>query len=79
MDEIEDADGDINDGKLLFAGDNKEKCNFNTFIMSLNFLSDIYNGKNQLKEVEFNQKNLEKKQKIYNSAMNQKIKNKKKK
>ena len=61
MDEIEDADGDINDGKLLFAGDNKEKCNFNTFIMSLNFLSDIYNGKNQLKEVEFNQKNLEKK------------------
>ena len=47
MDEIEDADGDINDGKLLFVGDNKEKFHFNKFIMPLNFLSDIYNEKIQ--------------------------------
>ena len=61
MDEIEDADGDIDDGKLLFIGDNKEKFNFNTFSMPLSFLSDIYNGKISLKEAEFNQRNLEKK------------------
>ena len=60
MDEIEDADGDIDDGKLLFIGGNKEKFNFNTFSIPLSFLSDIYNGKTSLKEVEFNQRNLEK-------------------
>ena len=79
MDEREDADGDIDNGKLLFIGDKKEKFNFNTFIMPLNFLSDIYNRKISLKEAELNQRNLEKKWKIYNSAMNQKIKKKKKK
>ena len=31
MDEIKDADDDINDGKLLFIGRNKGKFNFNTF------------------------------------------------
>ena len=61
MDEIEDADGDIDDDKLLFVGDNKEKFNFNAFSMPLNFLSDIYNGKIPLKEAEFNQRNLGKK------------------
>ena len=61
MDEIEDADGDIDDGKLLFIGDNKKKFNFNTFSMPLSFLSVIYNGKISLKEAEFNQRNLEKK------------------
>ena len=79
VDEIEDVDYDIDDGKLLFIGDNKEKFNFNTFSMPLNFLSDIYNRKISLKEAELNQRNSEKKWKIYNSAMNQKIKKKKKK
>ena len=60
MDEIEDADDDIDDGKLLFIGDNKEKFNFNTFSIPLSFLSDIYNAKTSLKEAEFNQRNLEK-------------------
>ena len=60
MDEIEDADDDIDDGKLLFIGSNKNK-KFNTFRMPLNFISDIYNGKISLKEAEFFQRNLEKK------------------
>ena len=61
MDEIEDADDDIDDGKLLFIGSNKKKNNFNTFRMPLNFISDIYNGKISLKEAEFFQRKLEKK------------------
>ena len=60
MDEIEDADDDIDDGKLLFIGSNKNK-KFNTFRMPLNFISDIYNGKISLKQAEFFQRNLEKK------------------
>ena len=60
MDEIEDADDDIDDGKLLFIGSNKNK-KFNTFRMPLNFISDIYNGKISLKEAEVFQRNLEKK------------------
>ena len=60
MDEIEDADDDIDDGNLLFIGSNKNK-KFNTFRMPLNFISDIYNGKISLKEAEFFQRNLEKK------------------
>ena len=59
IDEIEDVDGDINNGKLLFIGDNKENFNFNTFNMPLNFLLDIYNRKISLKEAEFNKRNLE--------------------
>ena len=39
MDEIEDADDDIDDGKLLFVGSNKGKFNFNTFNKPLNFFS----------------------------------------
>ena len=63
MDEINDADDDIDDGKLLFVGSNKEKFNFNTFRKPLNFISAIFNGEISLKEAEFSQKNLEKKQK----------------
>ena len=61
MDEINDADDDIDDGKLLFVGSNKEKFNFNTFRKPLNFISAIFNGEISLKEAEFSQKNLEKK------------------
>ena len=58
MDEIEDDD-DIAINKLAFIGSNKEKFNFNTLRMSLNLLSDIYNGKISLNEAEFKQKDLE--------------------
>ena len=46
----------INDGKLLFIGNNKKKFNFNTFKKLLNFLVAIYNGEISLKEAEFKQK-----------------------
>ena len=59
MDEIEDVNNDIDKHKLLFIGSNKEKFNFNTFRIPLNFLSDIYNGKISLKEAEFKQMDLE--------------------
>ena len=38
-----------------------KKINFNTFRMPLNFISDIYNGNISLKEEEFFQRKLEKK------------------
>ena len=60
-DEIEDADDDIDDGKLFFIGHNREKFNFNTFNKPLNFISAIYNGEISLKEAEFKHRNLEKK------------------
>ena len=41
MDEIEDENNDIDIHKLAFIGSNKEKFNFNTFRMPLNFLSAI--------------------------------------
>ena len=44
MDEIEEVNDGIDDGKLLFIGSNKEKFNFNTFRLSLSFFSAIYNG-----------------------------------
>ena len=61
IDEIEDANDDIDDGKLLFIGSNKERFNFNTFNKPLNFISFnfIYNGEISLKEAEFKQKNIE--------------------
>ena len=74
MDEIEDADDDIDDGKLLFIGSNKEKFNFNTF-NKLYF--SYYNGKISLKEAEFSQENLEKK--IEELKFNYKPKNEKEK
>ena len=49
MHEIKDANDDIDDGKLLFIGSNKEKFNFNAFNMPLNFISVIYNGEISLK------------------------------
>ena len=63
MDEIEDADDDIDGGQLLFIGSNKEKFKFSTFNKPLNFISAIYNGEVSLKEAELKQRNLEKKQK----------------
>ena len=59
IDEIEDANDNIDDGQLLFIGNNKEKFNFNTFKWLLNFLWDIYNGEISLKEAEIKQKNLD--------------------
>ena len=38
FDEIEDPDDDIDIEKLVFIGSNREKFNFNTFEMPLNFL-----------------------------------------
>ena len=61
MDEIEDADNDIDKYKLAFIGSNWKKFSFNTFRMPLNFLLSIYNGEISLKEAEFFQKNLEEK------------------
>ena len=43
----------------MFIGSNKEKLNFNTFDMPLNFLLNIYNGTILLKEVKFKQRDLE--------------------
>ena len=79
MDEIEEVNDDIDIYKLVFIGSNKEKFNFNTFNMPLNFLSNIYNGKISLKEAGFKQKDLEKKQKSYKFTIYQKRKKKKKK
>ena len=61
MDEIEDADDDIDDGKLLFIGSNKEKFIFNTSNKPINFILAIYNGEISLQEAEFSQKELAKK------------------
>ena len=49
MNEIKDAGKDINIKSLLFIGSNQKKFNFNIFRMTLNFLSDISNGKISLK------------------------------
>ena len=77
MDEIEDADNDIDDDKLLFISSNKGKFNFNTFRKLLNFISAIYNSKISLKEAEFKQRGLEKE--IEKLRFNYKPKNKKEK
>ena len=61
MDEIGDADDDINNNKLLFIGSDKEKFNFNIFSTPLSFLSAIYNGEILLKETEISQRKIEKK------------------
>ena len=60
MDEIEDANDEINIHMLVFVGSNKEKFNFNTFRMALNFLLAIDNGEISLKEAEEKQKKIEK-------------------
>ena len=63
IDEIEDADDDIDDDKPYFIGSNKKKFNCNTFTKPLNFILAIYNGEISLKEAKFSQKNLQKKKK----------------
>ena len=44
MDEIKDADNDIDIYKLVFIVSNREKFSFNIFRKPLNFISAIYNG-----------------------------------
>ena len=61
MDEIEEANDDIDNNKLLFTGSNKEKINFNIFGTPLNLLLDILNGKITLKKAEINQRDLNEK------------------
>ena len=73
MDEIEEADSEIDDYKLLFIGSNKEIFNFNIFRKPLNFLSSIYNGEITLKRAEILQGDLDKK--IENLKFNYKAKN----
>ena len=73
MDEIEEDDDDIDINKLPFIGSHREKFNFNTFDMPLNFLSYIYNGKILLKEAEISQRKIEKEQRSYNLTIHQKI------
>ena len=77
MDEIEDADDNIDDGKLSFIGSNKEKFNFNSFRKLLNFISAIYNGNISLKEHNFFKKS--QKKKIEDLIFNYKSKNKEEK
>ena len=77
MDEIEDADNDIDYNKLLFIGSNKEKFNFNIFSTPLNFLLDKFNGKFTFKKAEINQRDLNKK--IEELKYNYKPKNEKEK
>ena len=59
IDKIEDADDDIDDGKLLFIGSNKERFNFNTFNKPLNFISAIYNSEISWKEADIKQRDLD--------------------
>ena len=61
VDEIEDANNDIDYNKLLFIGSNKEKINFNIFSVPLDFLLDIFNGKITLQKAEINQRDLNEK------------------
>ena len=69
VDEIKDANNDIEKYKLVFNGNNKEKFSFNIFRIFLffkNFLSAIYNGET------------EKKQRSENLAIDQKMQKKNK-
>ena len=61
MDEIKDADNDIDKNRLVFIGSNRKKFNFNIFRITLNFPSSIYNGEITLKEAELSERTLEKK------------------
>ena len=77
MDEIEEVNHDINIYMLIFICSNKEKFNFNTFRMPLNFLSAIYNGEISLKETEMFLRKIE--QKIEELKFDYRPKNEKKK
>ena len=59
MDEIEEANDDIDIYNLVFIGSNKKKFNGNTFRIPLNFLSDIYNGEISLKQAKSAQRKIE--------------------
>ena len=61
MDEMEEVNQNIDIQKLIFIDSNKKRFNLNIFDMPLTFISAIYNGKISLKEVEFKQKDFEKK------------------
>ena len=61
MHEIEDPKDDIDIHKLVFIGSNKDRFNFKTFRMPLDFLSAVYNDEISLKEAEISQKKIEKK------------------
>ena len=58
--EVEDADDNIDDSKLLFIGNKRDKFSFNTFRKLLNFILAICNGEISLKEAEFKKKKIEK-------------------
>ena len=60
MDEIEEADNDIDDYKLLFTDRNKGKFNINIFRKPLNFLSAIYYDETTFKKTEIPQRELKK-------------------
>ena len=77
MNEIEEANDDIDIYMLAFFGSNKETFNFNTFRMRLNFLSAIYNGEISLIKAEFEQREIEKE--IEELQFNYEPKNKKEK
>ena len=57
---MKDTDDETDKYKFVFIGNNREKFNFNTSRMPLNFLSDISNGEISLKEAEVTQRDLEK-------------------
>ena len=61
LEEIEWVNDDTDVNNLAFFGSNREKFDFNTFKMPLNFLSDIHNSQISLKEAEFKQRDLERK------------------
>ena len=61
IDEINDADNDIDKYNLVFTDSDREKFNFNIFRMPLDFLSPIFNREISLKEAEFSQRKMEKK------------------
>ena len=77
IDIMEDADDDIDNNKLPFIGSNKEKLNFNIFIMPLNLLLDFFNGKITLTKTEINEWDLN--EKIEELQHNYKPKNEKEK
>ena len=77
MDDIEEADSDIDNVKLLFIGSNNKIFNFNIFRKPLKFISAIYNDEISLKKANFKQRALEKK--IEELEFNYKPKNEKEK
>ena len=61
MDEIEEANNNIDIYKLVFIGSNQKKFNFNTFKMLLKFLSAIYIDEISFKEGDISERKIEKK------------------